>query len=129
MRFPTGAHCAANQVLYNLAERGIEWRLRALCAQRGMPIMAYSPFAQGALLTNRETWQLIAATLTVTPAQLALAWVLAQPEVIAIPQSSNVAHVDEYRARRRRPSRRRTFAPRSMPRFRRRDSATPLAML
>ena len=47
LALPAGAQCAANQVLYNLCERGIEWRLRALCHQRGMPIIAYSPFGQG----------------------------------------------------------------------------------
>lgn len=97
LSLPDGARCATNQVLYNIAERGIEWKLRALCHQHGMPIMAYSPFGQGALLTGRKLATL-AATLASTPAQLALAWLLAQPQVIAIPQSSNPAHVADCRA-------------------------------
>ena len=59
--------------------------------------MAYSPFGQGALFTGRKLATL-AATLALTPAQLALAWLLAQPQVIAIPQSSKVAHVADCRA-------------------------------
>jgi diketogulonate reductase-like aldo/keto reductase len=94
---PDGSRCAANQVLYNLSERGIEWRLRALCEERSVPIMAYSPLHQRALLGVRKLATL-AASIGVTPAQLALAWLLAQRGVIAIPQSSNVDHVAECRA-------------------------------
>ena len=92
-----GANCASNQVLYNVAERGIEWKLRALCQQHAMPIIAYSPFGQGTLLTDRKLATL-AAPLNVTPAQLALAWLLAQTGVIAIPKTSNVARIAECRA-------------------------------
>ena len=94
---PDGAHCATNQVLYNVAERGIEWRLRDLCHEHAMPIIAYSPFTGGALLNDRKLATL-AAPLRISPTQLALAWLLAQPEVISIPQSSNVVHVAECRA-------------------------------
>ena len=96
LALPDGAQCAANQVLYNLCERGIEWRLRASCHKRRMPIIAYSPFGQGALLSRRKLATL-AAPYKLTPAQFALAWLLAQRGVIAIPQSSNVAHVTECR--------------------------------
>ncbi|MFO1324203.1 MAG: aldo/keto reductase [Burkholderiales bacterium] len=92
-----GRNCATNQVLYNVGERGIEWKLRALCQQHGMPIMAYSPFGQGALFNERKLATL-AASLALTPARVALAWLLAQRGVIAIPQSSNAAHVAEFRA-------------------------------
>ena len=92
-----GHRCATNQVLYNLSQRGIEWKLRALCQQHGMPIMAYSPLHQGALASNRKLATL-AAPLDVSAAQLAIAWLLAQRNVIVIPQSSNIAHVTECRA-------------------------------
>jgi diketogulonate reductase-like aldo/keto reductase len=92
-----GKRCAANQVLYNVSERGIEWKLRALCQQHDVPIMAYSPLHQGALASNRKLATL-AAPLNVTAAQLAIAWLLAQRHVIVIPQSSNVAHVAACRA-------------------------------
>jgi len=94
---PDGRHCAVNQVLYNLDERGIEWRLLDWCRVRRIPVMAYSPVAQGALLANPKL-AAIARAIDVTPAQLALAWVLTRPQVIAIPKSSNLAHVDEIRA-------------------------------
>ena len=90
-------HCAINQVLYNLCKRSIEWRLLDWCRTRRIPVMAYSPVAQGALSTNRKLVT-IARTLAITPAQLALAWVLTRPQVIAIPQSSNIAHIDANRA-------------------------------
>ncbi len=92
-----GRCCAINQVLYNLGERGIEWRLLDWCRERRIPVMAYSPVAQGRLHTNRKLASL-ARQNNVTPVQLALAWVLTRPQVIAIPQSSNIAHVDEIRA-------------------------------
>jgi diketogulonate reductase-like aldo/keto reductase len=94
---PDGRNCAVNQVLYNLTERGIEWRLLDWCRMRGIPLMAYSPVAQGSLATNRKL-ATIARALNVTSAQLALAWVLTRPQVIAIPQSSNLAHIDANRA-------------------------------
>jgi diketogulonate reductase-like aldo/keto reductase len=97
LALPEGRQCAVNQVLYNLAERGIEWRLLDECRTRGIPVMAYSPVAQGSLATNRRL-ATIAQALSVTPAQLALAWVLTRPQVIAIPQSSNPAHIEANRA-------------------------------
>ena len=92
-----GMHCATNQVLYNLSERGVEWKLRALCQQHCVPIMAYSPLHQGALARNRKLATL-AASFNVSAAQLAIAWLLEQREVIVIPQSSNIEHVTECRA-------------------------------
>jgi len=92
-----GKNCTTNQVLYNVSERGIEFRLRSLCHQHGMPIMAYSPLHEGALVSNRKLATL-AATLRITPAQLAIAWLLAQANTIVIPQSSNIDHVAQLRA-------------------------------
>jgi len=97
LALPEGRHCAVNQVLYNLGERGIEWRLLDWCRTRGIAVMAYSPVAQGSLATNRKLTT-IARALDVTPAQLALAWVLTRPQVIVIPQSSHLAHIDANRA-------------------------------
>jgi aryl-alcohol dehydrogenase-like predicted oxidoreductase len=44
----------ADQVLYNLGRRGIEWDLMPWCRARGVPIMAYSPIEQGRILRNAE---------------------------------------------------------------------------
>jgi diketogulonate reductase-like aldo/keto reductase len=94
---PGGSQCANNQVLYNLSTRGIEWQLAPWCRARDVSLMAYSPVGQGVLLRSRRLASL-AATLDVTPAQLALAFLLHQQAVIAIPQSSSVAHVAQNRA-------------------------------
>jgi diketogulonate reductase-like aldo/keto reductase len=92
-----GEHCVVNQVLYNLTHRGIEFDLAPLCQRHRIAIMAYSPFHQGALLRNRKLATL-AASLGVTAAQLAIAWLLHQRDTVAIPQSSNVDHVRDFAA-------------------------------
>ncbi|MEP6678432.1 MAG: aldo/keto reductase [Betaproteobacteria bacterium] len=93
---PEGGRCAANQVLYHLGERGVEWRLAPLCRARGVPLMAYSPVGQGALLAAPKLAALARAARA-TPAQVALAWLLAQPGVIAIPKATQAAHIVENR--------------------------------
>ena len=94
---PGGAAIATNQVLYNLMRRGIEWDLLPWCRQRSIPVMAYSPVEQGRLLKNRPLQQ-IAQRREVTPAQVAIAWLLHQDNVIVIPKASSIAHVEENRA-------------------------------
>jgi diketogulonate reductase-like aldo/keto reductase len=73
---PGGDGCAANQVLYNIGERGIEWDL----------------------LPRERKLSKLAAAHAMTAAQLAIAWLLAGDGVIAIPQSSRVPHLAECRA-------------------------------
>jgi diketogulonate reductase-like aldo/keto reductase len=92
-----GAACATDQILYNLTRRGPEHDLLAWLADHKMPVMAYSPVEQGRLLQNQQL-QKIAANLCVTPAQVALAWVLHHDHVLAIPKAGRVAHVQENRA-------------------------------
>jgi diketogulonate reductase-like aldo/keto reductase len=94
---PHGTHVASDQVLYNLARRGIEYDLMPWCRNRKIPIMAYSPVEQGRLLKNREL-QRIADRLNAKPAQVALAWVLRQAGIIAIPRAGTSEHVREDRA-------------------------------
>jgi diketogulonate reductase-like aldo/keto reductase len=93
---PDGGHCAANQVLYHLGERGVEWRLAEICREHAIALMAYSPIGQGELLRSRKL-HAIAQQVGVTPAQLALAWLI-QRNAIVIPKASSVAHVRENRA-------------------------------
>jgi diketogulonate reductase-like aldo/keto reductase len=83
-----------DQVLYNLARRGIEFDLMPWCFERGIPIMAYSPIEQGRLLRD-PTLMEVAARHGATPAQVALAWVLRKDRIIAIPRAGNPAHVRE----------------------------------
>jgi diketogulonate reductase-like aldo/keto reductase len=94
---PGGRDVATDQVLYNLARRGIEWDLMPWCHAAGIPIMAYSPIEQGRLLGD-PTLDEVAARHRATPAQVALAWVLRHRDVIAIPRASNPQHVRENRA-------------------------------
>jgi aldehyde reductase len=96
---PGGTACAVNQVLYNLSRRGIEWDLRPWLRQQGVPLMAYSPIEQARLLRHKGL-QALAAQHGVSAAQLALAWLLAQEDVIVIPKSSSLAHVRENAAAR-----------------------------
>lgn len=93
---PDGANVVADQVLYNLERRGIEYDLLPWCQRSGVPVIAYSPIEQGRMLGHAALLK-IAARLGVTPAQVALAWVLRQEGVCAIPQSSKPEHVRENR--------------------------------
>lgn len=94
---PGGANVAANQVLYNLGRRGIEFDLLPWCQHRNIPVMAYSPIEQGRLAHHPDLIH-IAKAYQATPAQVALAWLLAKPDVIAIPKTSNTERVRENRA-------------------------------
>ncbi|RZL91985.1 MAG: aldo/keto reductase [Variovorax sp.] len=86
--------CAANQVYYSASERGTEFSLLPWQRARGMPLMAYSPIDQGALAGDAALAKM-AQRLGVTAAQLALAWVLAQRGVVAIPKAVREAHLRE----------------------------------
>ena len=88
-----GPKCAANQVLYNLENREIEFDLLPWTQTNKIPIMAYSPVGHSGQLLRNAALKKIAQSHDATPAQIALAWVLRQPEVIAIPKASNEAHV------------------------------------
>ena len=84
-------------MLYNLRRRGIEHDVLPWCQQHKIPIMAYSPVEQGRLLDSRALAD-IAKAHDATPAQVALAWAMRQPGVIAIPKAGTIAHVKENRA-------------------------------
>jgi len=94
---PGGEAVATDQVLYNLTRRGIEYDLLPWCRTRGIPIMAYSPIEQGRLLGD-SVLHTVAVRHGATAAQVALAWVLRQEGIIAIPRSGTPAHVQENRA-------------------------------
>jgi diketogulonate reductase-like aldo/keto reductase len=95
-----GTNCAANQVLYNLRNREIESGLLPFLHQRSTKnyqpvVMAYSPVGHGRGLLENATLKKIAKYHGRTTSQIALAWVLRQPGVIAIPKASNEKHVRE----------------------------------
>jgi diketogulonate reductase-like aldo/keto reductase len=90
-----GPNCAADQVLYNLEHRGVEVDLMPWCRKNSVPIMAYSPLGHGRGFMTDPTLQKVARRHDATSAQIALAWLLRQPNVITIPKASNLTHVRE----------------------------------
>ena len=97
LSLPGGNEVQTDQVLYNLSRRAPEFELIPLCQELNIPIMAYSPIEQGRLLGS-PVLRDIAARHDASPVQIALAWVLRQDGVCAIPRASRPEHVDENRA-------------------------------
>ena len=94
---PGGAAAQTDQVLYNLGERGPEWDLLPWLREHRLPVMAYSPIGQGRLLRQRGLVA-FAKKHAMTPAQAALAWLLAQDGVIAIPKTGRQERLEENAA-------------------------------
>jgi diketogulonate reductase-like aldo/keto reductase len=86
---------ACNQVLYHLRERAIEHRVIPWCEQRGVAVVAYSPFGSRGGFPRSAPLDALAARLGATPRQLALAYLTRRPQVFAIPKTAHAAHVDE----------------------------------
>jgi len=91
---PDGGRCAANQVYFSLGERGAGFDLLPWLQHRSVPLMAYCPIDQGRLAGD-ATLQAIGERHGASAAQVALAWVLAQPGVMAIPKAVREAHLRE----------------------------------
>ena len=91
---PDGDHVATDQILYNLTRRGPEWDLLPWADRRDLPVMAYSPLEQNRVLGD-ATLAEVAGRHGATPAQIAIAWVLDRPGVVAIPKASTPARVTE----------------------------------
>lgn len=102
LALPGGDAIASNQVLYNLMRRGIEWDLLPWARRHAMPVMAYSPLessaSERALLLGKPALHAVAARHGCQPAQVALAWLLAQTGVVAIPKAADPVHVRQNRA-------------------------------
>ena len=94
---PHGPNCATNQVLYNLARRGVEYDLLPWMAAKSLPVMAYSPLEQGRRL-DADGLAAVADRHGATPHQIALAWTLRRPDIIAIPKAVRAEHLDKNRA-------------------------------
>lgn len=95
-RSPGGVAVATDQVLYNLMRRGVEWDVLPWCRGRRIPIMAYSPIEQGRMLKH-PVLRKVADRHRATPAQVALAWLLRQELLVAIPKAATLEHVRENR--------------------------------
>jgi diketogulonate reductase-like aldo/keto reductase len=94
---PQGDRVQTNQVLYNLGRRGIEFDMLPWCASRRIPIMAYSPIEQGRLLLD-PTLKQIGERHGISAAAAALAWVLREPGIIAIPKTASREHLRQNMA-------------------------------
>jgi diketogulonate reductase-like aldo/keto reductase len=91
---PGGAAVATNQLLYNLARRGIEWDLLPALRERRVPVMAYSPIEQARLVRNAKLAKFAQAN-GMTAVQAALAWLLAYDDIIVIPKTGNRGRLQE----------------------------------
>ena len=94
---PGGDAVATDQVLYNLTRRGVEYDLLPWCRDHRLPVMAYSPIEQGRMLGDPALSK-VAGRHGVTPAQVALAWLLRRDGLCAIPRASTPGHVRDNRA-------------------------------
>jgi len=94
-----GSGADTNQVLYNLEQRGVEWALLPWSRKHGLALMAYSPLGSDSQrLRTHPVLKTMAARVGATPARIALAWLLRQPDVIVIPKASSEAHVRDNHA-------------------------------
>jgi diketogulonate reductase-like aldo/keto reductase len=91
---PGGEAVATNQLLYNLTRRGIEWDLLPWLRDKSIPVMAYSPIEQARLLGNPKLVE-FTRRHGMTPAQAALAWLMAKGDIIAIPKTSRRERMKE----------------------------------
>jgi diketogulonate reductase-like aldo/keto reductase len=91
---------ACNQVLYHLGERHIEHEILPWCQEHEVPVVAYSPFGSGFFPPAGDVQVLgqIAEAHGATGRQVALAFLLRHPDLLAIPKASSAAHVEENAA-------------------------------
>ncbi|MBV8969527.1 MAG: aldo/keto reductase [Verrucomicrobia bacterium] len=94
-RVPGGDLTVANQILYNLSRRGPEYDLISECSRHQIAIMAYSPLEQGRLRSQLATF---CSKRGISWVQVALAWLLAGPDVLVIPKAATSEHVREIRS-------------------------------
>ena len=84
-----------NQIFYNLAQREVEWQVADWCRQHGTPLMAYSPLDQGSRLLSAPVLLEVAGRHQATAAQIALTWLLHQPQTVVIPKSAKASRIKE----------------------------------
>lgn len=94
-----GRECVANEDLYNLDQRGIEYDLLPLMRANNLPLIAYSPLSQGdrlsGNLTTNPLLKELAANHQATVYQIMLAWVIRDQHTLAIPKAASPVHARE----------------------------------
>ena len=96
-QLPEGQNCVVNEDLYNLETRGIEYSLLPWQREHHVPLIAYSPLGRGpkmgsTMMKNEAVLQ-VAEEHEASTYQILLAWVMQQPDVLAIPKSSSSKHL------------------------------------
>lgn len=96
-QLPEGQNVAANEDLYNLETRGIEYSLLPWQRQHHLPLIAYSPLGRGpkmgsTMMQNPAVLE-VAQKHQASAYQILLAWVTQQQDVLAIPKSSSADHL------------------------------------
>ena len=96
-QLPEGQNCVVNEDLYNLETRGIEYSLLPWQREHHIPLIAYSPLGRGpkmgsTMMKNEAVLQ-VAEEHKASTYQILLAWVMQQPDVLAIPKSSSSKHL------------------------------------
>ncbi|WP_288529579.1 aldo/keto reductase [uncultured Secundilactobacillus sp.] len=98
LQLPAGQNVAANEDLYNLGSRGTEVRLQAWQEAHQIPFIAYSPVGAGdslgANMTASPAVQAVAERHQVSTYQVLLAWAIRNPNILAIPQTSDPSHAE-----------------------------------
>ena len=102
LALPGGASCAANQLMYHLGSRGVEFDLLPWLRRHHMPLMAYCPLARAGCLRSEllqdPTVRAVAQAHGASPMQVLLAFLMAVPGVLCIPKAAQAAHVQANRA-------------------------------
>jgi diketogulonate reductase-like aldo/keto reductase len=93
---------ACNQVLYHLEERAIEHAVIPFCGEHGIAVVAYSPFGSGDFPSPHSTGGRVLAGIAeahgATPRQVALAFLLRDPALFAIPKAARAEHAEDNAA-------------------------------
>ena len=84
-----------NQIFYNLSHREVESSVSSWCRQKGVPLMAYSPLDQASSLLRSPELGKVAERHGASNAQIALAWLLHQPNTVVIPKSIQPQRIRE----------------------------------
>lgn len=94
---PDGDKCFANEDLYNLDHRGVEFDLLPWQEKRGISFIAYSPFNSGSGNSIRITknLKLVARNHGITPHQVMLAWTIRNKNILSIPKASSIEHMQD----------------------------------
>lgn len=97
LKVPGGQNVFANEDLYNLTSRGVEYDLMSWLDEQKIGFMGYSPFhAVGwRYLRPTATLNRIAQAHSATPYQVMLAWITRNNDVLTLPKASSVAHVKD----------------------------------